>query len=115
MSCVETHFGIIVEVKNTFSTLEEFCKYQLAKRGYAKAEDKTALATLRELQIDWEEKFFFIKNKVFILINDKELDSEGFSQLYDVGDGKLIYCTSFYNGGACLEEVIESKLIKYVG
>ena len=115
MSCVETHFGIIVEVKNTFSTLEEFCKYQLAKRGFAKAEDKTALATLRELQIYWEEKFFFIKNKIFVLINDQELDSEGFAQLYDVGDGKLIYCTSFYNGGTYLEEVIEDELIKYVG
>ena len=115
MSCVETHFGIIVEVKNTFSTLEEFCKYQLLKRGYAKAEGKTALATLRELQIDWEEQFFFIKNKIFILIHDQDLDPEGFTQLYDTGDGKLIYCTSFYNGGTCLEEVIEDKLINYVG
>ena len=53
MSCVETHFGILIEVKNTFSSVEAFCKYQLLKRGCAKAEDKTALATLRELQMDW--------------------------------------------------------------
>ena len=115
MSCVETHFGILIEVKNTFSSVEAFCKYQLLKRDCAKAEDKTALATLRELQMDWNEKFFFIKDKVFVLVSDKELDSEGFTQLYDAGDGKLIYCTSFYNGGTYLEEVIENKLIKYVG
>lgn len=110
MSCVETHFGIIIEVKNTFSTLEEFCKHQLAKRGCVKAEDKTALTTLRELQIDWEEQFFFIKNKIFILIYDEELDPEDFMQLHEMENNRYVYCTSFYNGGTCLKEVIEDKL-----
>ena len=58
---------------------------------------------------DMDDKFYVVNGIVYETIEDKEVDDDA-SLLKDNGDGTYDYFIEFYNGGTCLQEILEENL-----
>lgn len=60
---------------------------------------------------DLGEQFIEIHNSIYKFIEYKELDPYGnFCNITSLPNGQIQFHTMFYNGGTCLQEMLESKM-----
>lgn len=57
-----------------------------------------------------KDVYYIVGKKVYEDIDHVEFDECGFNDFRKNEDGTISYFTMFYNGGACLSEVIEDGL-----
>lgn len=103
MSETEYHKGTLTLIEGLSNLDFESIIALLQKRGYSFEE------------IDIDDEYFYSKEVVrlnddYYAIVDKELDGSELSLITINGDGDIEYLISFYNGGASLEEALESRL-----
>lgn len=64
-------------------------------------------------ECDLNEKAFLIKDVWYVVVESKEIDSyDDIQELLPQADGSYVYIMRFYNGGTCLEEMLEEALEK---
>ena len=111
MSYTEKHLGRLHKVDLQGKSLEEWCKEQCEIRNFEK--DKY------QLNYTWTELFrdhtighqnigshHIIGDNVYQLIHHREV-TEDFDVFWFEPDGDIQFAVEFYNGGTCLEEVME--------
>ena len=107
MSSIELHRGILVKVNTRGLTVEEYCEKLCKKYGYEIAyEGDTYVTTLTEIDDTYK-----VLNGELYRCDDTEYP-EDTSYLVDIknNDGVYEYIAQFYNGGTCLNEVLENGL-----
>ncbi|QAY01070.1 hypothetical protein ZPAH1_orf00048 [Aeromonas phage ZPAH1] len=65
-------------------------------------------------EMDWEndEKFMILHGKVYQVLDMVDLDPYGDVSITHNDDGTIEFSALWYNGGACLDEVIQDRLKK---
>lgn len=118
MSDTEFHSGKLLKIEKPESvTFEEFCKQLSAKNGVTEL-DSYNDSWYDQLMCDFltQSKYFIDKkNEMFYELVDhyKSEDSDSFMKLFNNSDGTISFVGSFYNGGTCLEEMLEEALEKH--
>lgn len=107
MSCYETHRGILRKVNTNGLTAEEFLK-TLIKEDYSDYENIYDLL----YSYDLYDKYIYINGTLYEWINHicKFDEEESFCELTPLEDNTIQVFAQFYNGGCCLEEILEEKL-----
>ena len=116
MSEIELHKGIIKKVDTEGLSVEDWIKRYVDK--YAK-ENPNSWVTghINDpefdykqgfLDITWDQNYIITKKHIFRAYDEK-LDYD-FVDIQENANGTYSYRTQFYNGGACLTEVLENKL-----
>lgn len=116
MSEIELHKGIIKKVDTEGLSVEDWIKRYVDK--YAK-ENPNSWVTRHIndpefdykqgfLDITWDQNYIITKKHIFRAYDEK-LDYD-FVDIQENANGTYSYRTQFYNGGACLTEVLENKL-----
>ena len=114
MSQTEFHFGKLRKVDLQGLSLEEYCEIKCNERG---------ITELTKYSNTWVQKFrdeFFYNIKTYkaeffiyqedlyeIFDHQEEQDDFCFMKLIPNSDGTLTFCSMFYNGGTCLDEMLE--------
>ncbi|AFN39469.1 hypothetical protein F485_gp205 [Aeromonas phage CC2] len=57
-----------------------------------------------------ETEFMILHKKVYRVLEYKELDSCGYTDIEQNEDGTVSFVSLWYNGGACLSETIEGAM-----
>jgi hypothetical protein len=112
MSHTETHIGTIKplafrKVHNTLEKKAEYlCKVHHLPQGEWSYNGKkmTWLDTFLEHD-HFRDKYVVIGDDIWLL-DDRDLGDEGFEEGTLNEDGSISYAVQFYNGGACLSEVL---------
>lgn len=112
MSHQETHIGVLKKIDLKGKTVEQWIQNYAYENGDTQLPDyynnwieyfndklyKTHLATETHI---WERENIYKSNA-----------NSHFCMLIPKEDGTYIYATSFYNGGTCLNEMLEDELKK---
>lgn len=116
MSEIELHKGIIKKVDTGGLSTEDWIKQYVDK--YAKENPNSWVARhindpefdykQEFLDITWDQNYIITKNHIFKAYDEK-LDCD-FIDIHKNTNGTYSYSTQFYNGGACLTEVLGNKL-----
>ena len=107
MSRTEAHIGKIRKV----DVLEDETFEQICLRLWLAEGEKEELYDKGELFDEYSEKYMRLNGEVWEVIEDKEFDPEdSYCELTFNEDGSVSYSSVFYNGGACLAEMIEWEL-----
>ena len=109
MSCTETHFGKLKEVILDNQTRDEWCKEKCLAEG---------VIEILSYCNDWAGTFansfsthFLIKDKIYEIIEHEEIsEDDGDFKAWKNSDGTISFATQFYNGGTCLEEMLQDGL-----
>lgn len=111
MSYTEKHLGRLRKVDLQGKSVEEWCEEQckllgIKKNGYTLKYTWTEL--LKEYQYGREAtgSYHIIDDNIYQLIHHREL-TEDFDVFWFEPDGDIQFAVEFYNGGTCLEEVME--------
>lgn len=65
---------------------------------------------------DLNKKFISVKNKIYEFIEREDKDPyDCYCNLSKIDEEKIKFSTSFYNGGTCLQEMLEEALEKFEG
>lgn len=108
MSETETHRGKLVPMVLSGVTLEERCESACNELGY---EMGKYCDTWEECLSDDGYKKVIIRDKViYRIVDDVEVPSDGFAEATANEDGSINYFISWYNGGASMDEVINSAI-----
>jgi hypothetical protein len=114
MSQTEFHTGKLKEVDLNGLSLEDYCKSKCNEAGITELESYHKDWTEQFKDEFWygnEEKFFVHGEKVYELIEHEEMDDENyFMKLTPNKDGTISFIGQFYNGGTCLQEMLEEAL-----
>lgn len=104
MSDMEFHKGKLIPVKTLQGeTLESVCRRMYLKENITTLYDDMIEGLLSET---WN-KYVILENKLF-KIEDVEYDiNDGIYEHTLNSDGSINYMMYFYNGGACLSEMLE--------
>ncbi len=109
MSEMETHRGKLVPMILAGVTLEENAKNACVKLGLKRDDyHKSWLECLN----DEGYRKVLVRGGIIYEIQDTELESSGFVEGTINDDGSYDYFVSYYNGGASLNEVLESAVKK---
>lgn len=108
MSHQETHIGVLRKIDLKGKTVEQWMQDYPHENGYTDVPDG---------YYDWEEymytNYVITHKNVWIRGTTYATDDDPhFCMLIPKEDGTYIYATSFYNGGACLNEMLEDELKK---
>jgi len=112
MSDYEHYRGKLIpvhEIKN--ESLDDY-----AKRAFEKDFNEDYWNTSRSLEdfIDnknLEDKYIVYKDIVYKIENKEKIDEEdSFIRMNYDNDGNIVFITRFYNGGTCLQEMLEEGL-----
>lgn len=111
MSYTEKHLGRLRKVDLQGKSLEEWCKEYCESHGilthkYGPSfKENPWTATFKYYQEN-RNKFFIIDNNVYQMLHHREI-TEDFDVFWFEPDGDIQFAVEFYNGGTCLEEVME--------
>jgi hypothetical protein len=112
MSCQETIKGVIKKVDLMYKTPEKYAKDLLNGLG------KDTLPTyydswIKYLCNEYYYEFLYIKGTLFKFVEYTDVSDESdYCHIKDNKDGTYSFITSFYNGGTCLQEMLEDGLKK---
>jgi hypothetical protein len=108
MSRQETHTGTISKV-NCKIDLENFMIAKLLLNGSGLEDIERNKEDIKQyFQDEFYDKFFFHKDELY-KIDSQEIE-DTFIVTAELPNGDIEFTTSFYNGGTCLTEMIESEL-----
>lgn len=112
MSEQQTKRGKFKKIDLQGKTIEEWCEEQCKKeRKTNKWEDET----WKEFFFDiYWSKFFIVKEQLFEIIEEKDLDSCYYTQIDKQDDGTYSFYSTYYNGNTCLQECLEDELEKMI-
>jgi hypothetical protein len=114
MSQTEFHTGKLKEVDMNGLSLEDYCKTKCNEAGITEIDSYPATWVEQFRDEFWygnEEKYFIHGEKVYEVIEHEELDCENyFMKLTKNEDGTISFIGQFYNGGTCLDEMLEEAL-----
>lgn len=111
MSYTEKHLGRLRKVDLQGKSLEEWCKEQCEIRNFERNKfnlndtwtDLFKYHTVGHQNIG---SYHIIGDNVYQLIHHREV-TEDFDVFWFEPDGDIQFAVEFYNGGTCLEEVME--------
>jgi len=112
MSHTETHFGKLRKVViNEGHTVEDWCREKCEDAGY------NEIASYHESWVEqfrdtFHEKYFIVGDEIWEAIEHIESDGDDLDIMIPNPDGTITFVNQFYNGGTCLNEVIEEGLQK---
>lgn len=122
MSCTELHTGTLHKLPiNTEEGIKTYLKNQLITK---KPEKKEEILVLDDLQDIYDELYYadihndyyinYHKMEIYKIIDHKSYDDDDYIDDWEqLPDGDIKFITQFYNGGCCLDEVIESGLKRF--
>lgn len=110
MSQTEFHSGKIKKVET--DDVESFCKEKCNQVGI------TELSSYNDswlAQLRWDNKindqYIVLHGDLYMILEHYENDDpEYFCNVTNNDDGTINFITSFYNGGTCLEEMLEDEI-----
>ena len=105
MSYTETHTGKIKKIPfdSTYTDKEKIEAMQNMGYEFSYLEDDFSYAESKN------EDFIKIGDDYYSVIEHQEVE-DGYSIFKKNDDGSIFYLTSFYNGGTCLEEMLETGI-----
>ena len=110
MSTTELHQGRVTPIETTV-------RLSIWAEGYCKMNGIEEMATynddwIEQLQDSFYKKFLIIDDKIY-QIEDTETDpDDDIVEVTKNKDGSYDYMLKFYNGGACLTELLENEIRK---
>jgi hypothetical protein len=108
MSEMETHIGKMRRIECT--SQEEKATELMASEG---KERPSYCATNLEWLLSEYDEYVSTPTELWKVIEDNELDGDDdINNLTENEDGTISFVTRFYNGGACLTEMLEDGLKK---
>ena len=111
MSGAETHKGRLIPIPKygrcNFFSLESRAECVCKLLEYERQDYHTSWVDCLQ---DFGYGEVFINGGTIYKVEDEELDPYGFAEATLNEDGSIDYFISYYNGGACFEEVIEAAL-----
>lgn len=109
MSEQQTQRGKFKEIDLQGKTIEKYCEEYCRNRDIV----KSTCETWREvfLDINWD-KFFIVNDRLFQIIAIQNLDNSYYTQIDKEENGVYSFYSTYYNGGTCLTECLESELEK---
>lgn len=105
MSEMEGRKGIIRKYQgDSEAYAEEICN--------AKGENKDGYDSFVECLCDWDYKnHICINNDLYLIIEDSYFSSEDdYCNIIHLSNGDISYKAQFYNGGTCLNEVLDENI-----
>lgn len=115
MSDYEKCKGTLLEIKSDMS-LEKICR-ELCNINNFKME-KCHHGSWEECLLDYDnggEDYIVLNNKLYKILNFKSMDIyEDYCDITNLGGGVYTFETQFYNGGACLREMLQENFLKEV-
>lgn len=116
MSFIEKHIGRLVKVDRKGLTVEEWCKEycQSHSAGIDNKMYKNWIECFKHNFYDiCADGFRFINGEIYQLIKHTKIDDgEDLNFFYTLEDGSILFVTEFYNGGTCLEEVLDDGVTR---
>lgn len=118
MSQTEFHTGKLKEVDMNGLSLEDYCRSKCNEAGITEIDTYPATWVEQFRDEFWygygntkKVRFFIHGGKVYEVIDHKESESEDyFMNLTRNEDGTISFIGQFYNGGTCLDEMLEEAL-----
>lgn len=109
MSEIERHVGKVKKVNLNNYTIEGWCEQKCKALGIKL---NTYYETYEETLLNYYPAIVFEVNGVLweIIEDNKEEDVEHISFLTPNNDGTYSYIMQFYNGGTCLNEMLEDSI-----
>lgn len=112
MSCYETHKGILRKVDTEGKSIQEFLRnISLGEHEeFQFDEDYDINDILYDLDLD--DEYVYINDTLYkwYYHSQKFDEEENFCEVTPLEDGSIKIFAQFYNGGCCLEELLEDKL-----
>lgn len=109
MSEIELHTGTLTKVDTKGLTVEEYCEHLCKKHGYEVAYEGDAYATTL---IDTDNTYKILNGELYRCNDIRYEDNSYLIDIRSIEDGTYTYIAQFYNGGTCLDEVLEEELNK---
>ena len=117
MSEVELHQGTLIKVNRKGLSVEEWVRrwvvnYLMTNQDdyyseHIDDQDFNFLSAFYDLS--WNTGYVVTNKEVYRVV-DHHLNSDFICNIQENTDGTYSYITQFYNGGACLTEVLENEL-----
>ena len=116
MSFTEKHIGKLIKIDRKGLTVEEWCKEYC--QSHSTEIDNQMYKNWTEC---FRENFYnicadnirFINGEIYKLVKHFKLDDyEDLDFFYTLEDGSILFVTEFYNGGTCLEEVLDEGVTR---
>jgi hypothetical protein len=115
MSSTEVHYGKIKKVNLRGMSVEEWCEKKCQKASIEKPEWIESWIDAFRYSEELYDKYHIYKNmEVYKKIDCIETSDEDISVMYSNRDGSYTFFTQFYNGGTCLEEVLDNLIEEYI-
>lgn len=109
MSCYETHTGTLKKVE--CDSIEQFLKDKLDSYNVDYGDEYDVIDLLYN-DSRLYDKYILLNGTLYEWINHHRVDDiEGMVKCNRNSDGTIDVIAQFYNGGACLEEVLEHEPI----
>lgn len=108
MSCTETHIGKVRKIDLQGKSIEDWAQNIAEELGYELGD---FYDSYKELVFD--ELYFryvFVGDEVYEIIEDKEISEEDIEILTPEGNNTYSFTMQFYNGGTCLNEMLENAI-----
>ncbi len=112
MSRTETYRGILRKVQaDGLFDLEFYCKIVLEQHGFNGLSSgcKTYTESIYE---ELDDKFIVLDGGLYEFIEKEDLGEDYFCYMKKNDGGTINFITQFYNGGTCLNEMLEDELIR---
>lgn len=117
MSKVELHRGTLLKVNRKGLSVEDWIERWVInyltthqEDYYSKHINDQGFSFLNAFyDLSWNIGFV-VTNKEIYRVIDHQLDDDFICNIQENADGTYSYITQFYNGGACLTEVLENEL-----
>lgn len=108
MSYVKLHTGTLTKVNIRGLTVEEYCKHLCEKYGYEIAyEGDTYIETL----MDADDTYKVLNGELYKCDDIQHPEDDSYLvNIRSNKDGTYEYIAQFYNGGTCLDEVLEKGI-----
>lgn len=112
MSQTEAHIGKLKKVEGAAAT-EEWFKLKCIEQGQT---ELPSYQNWKELFLDINHyKYFVVGEEVWEAVEHKELDcDDDINYFVKNEDETITFVAQFYNGGTCLEEVLEDEVGKLI-
>lgn len=112
MSGTETHVGKLRKLHSNLP-LEEWCKELiLLKEGNLPKLPKYYNDYVEFFRDEYYKEYSVINNIIYEIFEHEEVDPDGYFKIKKIDEDTFSFMGSFYNGGTCLEEVLEGGLEK---
>nr|CDL66711.1 unnamed protein product [uncultured bacterium] len=117
MSYTELHLGKLRKIDLNGMDIETYCKEECERHGYeygkytdswySALRDGIARKNFKDNK-GYISKIVKVNGELYEIIDDTEFpDNDFISYIINNGDGTYTYLMSFYNGGTCLDEMLE--------